>query len=471
MHSEDIRFGTDGWRAIMADTFTFANVRKVCRAIVKTVQQSGKAAQGIVIGRDPRFLGERFVAEAAAVCIEAGVPVWVFDEDAPTPLVAFAVVEKQAAGAMMFTASHNPPEYNGIKFIPEFGGPATTEITEAIEANLADVTDAPAPEPPNDALRTVDLDNAYRKHLLSLVDVDKIRDARLRLAYDPMFGAGRRILPFVFEGAGMDIETLNSWRDPLFGGAMPDPNAERLAPLGEHVVAHSMDLGLATDGDADRFGVVDADGQYLSANEVLVLVAYHLLEHKGLRGSIVRTVATTHILDRLAEAYGLECKETPVGFKHICEEMRRSQVLIGGEESGGLSILGHIPEKDGVLADLLVAELRAFVGRPLRDVWQDIVSKVGGAVNQRIDMHVPDAAKQAVLEQMKGNPPGEVDGYKVEDVSTIDGVKYRLSDDRWLLLRASGTEPLMRLYVEAPDAPGMNALADWAVGRIKALSG
>lgn len=470
MQSNKIRFGTDGWRAIMADAFTLANVRKVCRAIVQTVQQSGKAAQGLVIGRDPRFLGERFVAEAAAICSEANIPVWIFEEDAPTPLVAFAVVEYNLAGAIMFTASHNPPEYNGIKFIPEYGGPATNEITAAIEANLAHVSDAPAPEPAADAVRTIHPNEAYQKHLLSLVDVDKIRSAGLRLAYDAMFGAGRRILPYVFEGAGLQVETFNIARDPLFGGAMPDPSADRLKPLRDYVLNQGIDLGVATDGDADRFGVVDSDGRFLSANEVLVLIAYHLLEHRGLRGSIVRTVATTHMLDRLAEAYGLECKETPVGFKHICEEMRQNQVLIGGEESGGLSVLGHIPEKDGVLANLLVAELRAFAGRPLGDVWQDIVAKVGSAVNRRIDMHVPDTAKQRILTEMKDNPPQDIGGYSVEDVSTADGVKYRLSGDRWLLLRASGTEPLMRLYVEAPDTEGMEALAHWATQRIEALS-
>lgn len=470
MQSSKIRFGTDGWRAIMADAFTLANVRKVCRAIVRTVQRSGKAAQGLVIGRDTRFLGERFVAEAAAICCEANVPVWVFEDDAPTPLVAFAVVEHHLAGAIMFTASHNPPEYNGIKFIPEYGGPATAEITSAIEANLAQVTDAPAPEPAPDAVRTIRPNEAYQKHLLSLVDVDQIRSAGLRIAYDAMFGAGRRILPYVFEGAGLQVETFNGSRDPLFGGAMPDPNADRLQRLREYVVHQGIDIGLATDGDADRFGVVDSDGRFLSANEVLVLIAYHLLEHRGLRGSIVRTVATTHMLDRLAQAYGLECKETPVGFKHICEEMRQNQVLIGGEESGGLSVLGHIPEKDGVLANLLVTELRAFAGRPLRDVWQDIVAKVGTAVNRRIDMHVPDAAKQQILAEMKDRPPQDIDGYAVEDVSTADGVKYRLSGDRWLLLRASGTEPLMRLYVEAPDQAGMEALANWAMQRIEAMS-
>ena len=454
----------------MADTFTLANVRKVCRAIVQTVQQSGKAAQGLVIGRDPRFLGERFVAEAAAICSEANIPVWIFEEDVPTPLVAFR------RGGVQFGRCHyvhRQPQSTRIQWHqihPRIWRPGDKRNYGSIEANLAHVSDAPAPEPAADAVRTIDPNEAYQKHLLSLVDVDKIRSAGLRLAYDAMFGAGRRILPYVFEGAGLQVETFNIARDPLFGGAMPDPSADRLKPLRDYVLNQGIDLGVATDGDADRFGVVDSDGRFLSANEVLVLIAYHLLEHRGFRGSIVRTVATTHMLDRLAEAYGLECKETPVGFKHICEEMRQNQVLIGGEESGGLSVLGHIPEKDGVLANLLVAELRAFAGRPLGDVWQDIVAKVGSAVNRRIDMHVPDTAKQRILTEMKDNPPQDIGGYSVEDVSTADGVKYRLSGDRWLLLRASGTEPLMRLYVEAPDTEGMEALAHWATQRIEALS-
>lgn len=467
MGGDPIRFGTDGWRAIMCDAFTFENVRRVVRGIVRTVQESGEAEKGLVIGRDARFMGEQFVREAAAVCVEEGVPVWVIEDDAPTPLVAFSAVHQQAAGAIMFTASHNPPEYHGIKFIPGYGGPATLEITRAIEGHVAQLTGEKAADPPPSALRTVVPDEAYYEQLLSLVDVDAIRKARLRVAYDSMHGSGRRYTPEVLRRVGVAVDSLRNWRDPLFGGVTPEPTAAHLKGLAEHVLAHRMDLGLATDGDADRFGVIDSDGRYVSANEVLVLIAYHLLTHRGARGALVRTVATTHQLDRLAEAYGLSCIETPVGFKHISEEMRRSEVLLGGEESGGMSIGGHIPEKDGILALLLMAELRAFADRPLSEVRDEIFAKIGGSQNRRIDMRVTDAAKRSILEELSASPPDRVAGWEVRSVSTLDGVKLVLEGDRWLLLRASGTEPLLRLYVEAPTEKEMLALVEWANERIE----
>lgn len=464
----EIRFGTDGWRAVMSDQFTFGNVRRVCRAVAAYMSETGEAAQGVLVGRDARFMSEHFAAQAVGVFAEAGIPVHEMEGDAPTPLVAFAAARGGLAGAVMFTASHNPPEYQGVKFIPGYGGPAAPEITAGIEAHLASSSGEPFDTHAQVRAAKLDADADYEAHLLSLVDVATIRKAGLRVAYDAMAGSGRRNMPRLLASAGLTVESLHTERDPFFGGRTPEPNQEHLPELCQRVAAGAVDLGLATDGDADRFGVVDAGGEYLSANEVIVLLAYHLAKHRDERGALVRTVATTHMLDRLACRYGLELIETPVGFKHICAEMRRGPVVIGGEESGGLSIGRHIPEKDGLLAGLLVAELRAVAGRPLREVWQQIVAEIGGVVNRRVDLRVPDEAKGRILAKLADGSVAQVGRAAVREISTIDGVKLLLDDERWLLVRASGTEPLLRVYLEAPDAPRLAELERSALAQIEA---
>ncbi|NLY52135.1 MAG: phosphoglucomutase/phosphomannomutase family protein [Firmicutes bacterium] len=461
-----IKFGTDGWRAIMCDTFTFENVRLVVQAIAAYLLSNSKSERGIVVGHDARFLGERFAEEAAKVLIANGIKVYMLPDDAPTPVIAYAVTLHRTAGAVVFTASHNPPEYNGIKYIPEYGGPAGTDITKAIESKVgvpvaegAESVDLSAAQSEG-RLEIIDPREEYFHHLSSLVDFKAIAESGLKIVCDPMHGSGRHYLAEVLRANGCQVEVIRGNRDPLFGGGMPEPTASQLVPLADRVKESGSHLGLATDGDADRFGVIDSTGQYITPNQVVSLLLVHLVEQRRYKGEVVRTVATTHLVDRLAARYGLNVLETPVGFKYICEHMRQKPVIIGGEESGGLSIGGHIPEKDGVLANLLVAEMRAVWGENLSSILNRIMADVGPAVSRRIDLSYPDEKKTSLLKNLTAAPPETVAGRKVARITDIDGVKFVLEDDSWFLIRPSGTEPLLRVYVEAESEEKVQEIQD-----------
>jgi len=457
-----IRFGTDGWRAVIAGDFTFANVRAVVCAIARYLAKQGKGRRGVVVGYDTRFLSDAFAREAGRVLEAHGIPVFMVQRPTPTPLVAFAVVHHGADGAIMFTASHNPPQYNGIKFIPDYGGPATPDITQGIEAELpralreADtlrLPDAPRAE-------TLDIWPAYVRHLDGLVDWNTVERAALSAVVDPMYGAGQGLVHQLLAARGWTVAELHGTRDPLFGGRLPEPTEAHLTALREAVVAGKAHLGLANDGDADRFGVVDGDGTYLTPNQVLVLLAHHLLARRGWKGALVRTVATTHLLDRVAERFGVPLVETPVGFKYVGEAMRRQPVVVGGEESGGLSVLGHIPEKDGILANCLIAEMRAAEGRSLREALADLERKYGRAVHRRLDLRLRDDVKRVLIEALRQAPPSSLGGRRVQEVSAADGVKLRLEGDAWVLVRPSGTEPLIRVYLEAETEAQLQVLQE-----------
>ncbi|MEW6046992.1 MAG: phosphoglucomutase/phosphomannomutase family protein [Bacillota bacterium] len=457
-----IRFGTDGWRAVIADQFTFPNVRLVTQAIANYLQETHLGRREVLVGYDTRFLAERFAEEVAQVLAGNSLAVGLAAGDVPTPALAHAVVHRRAAGAIMVTASHNPPQYLGIKFIPEYGGPAQSDMTAAIEEQIRRLEAASASG--NLVIRTLSLDQArrqglvepiearldYMAHLMSVVGTERL-PRRVEVVYDAMYGTGRGYVPDALEDLGIRVHRLHDHRDPLFGGGAPEPTQEHLQELAEAVRRHPGSLGLATDGDADRFGVVDEDGAYLTANQVLAVVCDYLLRVREMRGSVVRTVATTHLLDRLAQEYGVPLRETPVGFKHIAAVMRREPVTLGGEESGGLSIAGHIPEKDGILAVLLVARIWAESGQSLKKTLDAILSRLGPAYGRRVDLPVGDELKRQVLERLSVRPPDTWAGRKVERVILMDGVKAMLEGGAWWLLRASGTEPLMRLYLEAPD--------------------
>ena len=462
--NQGIRFGTDGWRAIMCDAFTFANVRIVVQAIASYLLDKRKAEKGVVIGYDARFLAERFAEEAAKVMLANGIKVYMMPEDAPTPVVAYAVTLCQSAGAVMFTASHNPPEYNGIKYIPEYAGPASEDITSAIEANLG------GPIPPGaetleleqarqqGQLETIDPRQEYFRHISELVDFEVIQQSGLKIICDPMYASGRHYLPDILRANGCQVETIRGHRDPLFGGSLPEPTAKELAPLADKVKTSGSHLGLATDGDADRFGIIDGTGKYITPNQVIALLLVHLVEYKGYTGAVIRTVATTHLLDKLAEKYGLELFETPVGFKHICEHMRTRPVIIGGEESGGLSIGTHIPEKDGILANLLIAELQAVRGKDLSELLSEIMAEVGFFSSQRIDLRYPEEKKATLVRGLVSDPPKEIAGRQVVQVIAIDGAKLILDDGSWFLVRPSGTEPLLRVYLEGGSEAAVEEL-------------
>lgn len=450
-----IKFGTDGWRAVMNDTFILPNVRIVAQAIADYLKEENLENKGIVIGYDTRFFSEQFATECASIMLGNDIPVYMPSRAMPTPITAYSIKIYGAAGAIMLTASHNPPEYNGIKFIPGYAGPASPEITGKIETHISSIQESgrilTAPLERNEKLHKAEPFPKYIDHIANLVDFEKLRAARLKMVLDPMYGAAQGLMDVLLAEAGCSVETIHNYRDVLFGGSYPDPSEKHLSELKDEVIKIKADMGLALDGDADRFGVVDYDGTYLTANQVLSLVAVHLLKNRGMKGILVRTIATTHLLDRIAEAFGAEVVEVPVGFKYIAQVMMQRQVVLGGEESGGLSIMGHIPEKDGLLADLLLAEIVAYEQKPLTEILEDIYSTYGRLYTQRIDVHIAQDRKLELLRNLKENPPQELAGDKVVDIKAVDGVKFILESGDWVLIRPSGTEPLIRIYSESQE--------------------
>ena len=446
----DIKFGTDGWRGIIAEDFTFANLRRVSTAVARYIQEQGKTQHGLVIGYDTRFLAEEFAHTVASIITQAGIRVYIVDKAAPTPAIAYSVLAKKAAGAVMLTASHNPPAHNGFKFIPDYAGPAFPHITDRITQLIPE--DVPKQETREELVETFDPKPAYYQFLTQQVNLDKIKAAGLSIVVNPMHGAGIGYLEEILTGIGVEVISQRNWRDPLFGGQMPEPKPELLQDLKEAVLGGQGELGLAMDGDGDRFGIIDATGAYILPNDVLSLLARYLLEEREMKGSIARTVSTTTLLDRIAEDHGVEIIETPVGFKHQAQAMLEQDAFLAGEESGGLSIGGHIPEKDGVLACLLMAELTAHYGKPLSEVLADIYSKYGRVYTHRLDIRCTDQVKQEVLEKLNSFAPTQVADRDVVDITRMDGCKYVLSDGSWVLVRPSGTESLFRIYGEAESA-------------------
>ncbi len=465
-----IQFGTDGWRGIIADDFTFTNVCKVTRAIATYLEKAYSKDRPVLVSYDPRFLADQFAYTAANVLADLGWTVKMVDRDCPTPVIAYNAKYLNSAGALMFTASHNPAPYCGIKYIPDYAGPATTDITDTIVAALATASNLPPENKNPQNISTFDPKPEYLKFLYSIIDVDRIRSAKLKVKFDALYSTSRGYLDEVLVHCGCETESFHIHRDVLFGGGMPEPKPEQLVELIAAVKADHADMGLATDGDADRFGVIDELGNYLTPNTILLLLARHLLKNKGKKGAIVRTVATTHLLDNLAEKYDLELIETAVGFKYVGQQMRETTVLIGGEESGGLSVIGHIPEKDGILADMLIAELVAYEGKPLSQLVSEAIADANGPLyNTRLDMHLTNAHKQAVLTAIPSNPPTEIAGIGVKELGRKDGIKLYLADGSWVLLRPSGTEPLIRVYIEATTPEKLTQISKFMESLIDGL--
>ncbi|MDI6688974.1 MAG: phosphoglucomutase/phosphomannomutase family protein [Actinomycetota bacterium] len=460
-----IKFGTDGWRAVMCDTFTLENVRVVAQAIADFVLREGEPERGLVIGHDTRFFAEEFASACASVLLGNEIPVYLARRAMPTPITAYCIKLCDAAGAIMLTASHNPPEYNGIKFIPEYAGPATPEITSQIERNIERIKESGKilqASLESTLIHYIDPLPKYIDRLKNLVDFEILKRGKLKVVLDPMYGAGQGIMAQVFKEAGCSVHAIHDYRDVLFGGTLPDPTSENLRELSSLVRRKEADLGLALDGDGDRFGVIDSNGVYLSPNRVLPLVGLHLLKEKGLKGIVVRSIATTHMLDVIARRFGVQVVETPVGFKYIGQIMREKSVVLGGEESGGLSIMGHIPEKDGILADLLVAEIVAHQERPLSELLEGLYAEYGDFFSERLDVEYPRDKKVALLETLKSNPPLSIGGLKLQDVLARDGVKYLFEGGDWILIRPSGTEPLVRVYIETHTKEKFHELKKYA---------
>ncbi|MBS1989069.1 MAG: phosphoglucomutase/phosphomannomutase family protein [Cyanobacteria bacterium SZAS LIN-3] len=453
---QTIRFGTDGWRAIIADQFTFANVERVSYAIGLYVKDT--YAQGhdsdipLLVGYDTRFMADKFACRSAQVLAQMGLNVLLSNRDIPTPCIAWASQAEPTGGALMFTASHNPPEYCGVKYIPPYGGPATTDITAAITDNLKHCPDSISFK--HEEPELFDPSAPYMEAIKSLVDLEKVKASGLKVAYDALYSTSRGYLDKIIRECGLTLNVMHNVRDPLFGGGMPEPKPEYLKELIFAVEAGRFDLGIATDGDSDRFAVIDNRGFFMTPNQLLCLLTMHLYKNHGMRGAIVRTVATSHMLDLLAAKYGLEIIETPVGFKYIGEKMRTADVLIGGEESGGVSIKGHIPEKDGILANLLVIEMIAYEGKPLSQIWLELEAELGVKFFQRRgDLHLTAAVQKQLLKHLEAHPIEQLLGRKLSRVNDMDGLKLYHDDDNWLLIRPSGTEPVIRVSGEgtAPE--------------------
>jgi phosphomannomutase len=443
----EIKFGTDGWRAIIAEQFTFANVEKVSYAIGHYISDAYGTDLPVLIGYDTRFLADRFAERSARVLAAMGLKVRVAARDIPTPCIAWATQDEPTAGALQFTASHNPPEYCGVKYIPPYAGPATNDITKQIVANLKHCPQAI--EKASGTLETFDVSAPYMAAVKKLVNFDLIKKSGLKVAYDALYSTSRGYMDVLMNEAGLHATILHDFRDPLFGGGMPEPTAAYLTDLIATIKGGDFDLGIATDGDADRFAIIDNNGVFFTPNQLLCLLTRHLYKNHGMRGAIVRTVATTHMLDHVAAAYGLPLIETSVGFKYIGEKMRTEDVLIGGEESGGVSIKGHIPEKDGILANLLVIEMLACEKKTLSEIWSDLESEIGVKFYQRRgDLHLTATTQKLLLAHLAQNPVSQLIGKPLERVDNTDGLKLYHDKDNWLLIRPSGTEPVIRVSGE-----------------------
>jgi alpha-D-glucose phosphate-specific phosphoglucomutase len=459
-----IKFGTDGWRDVISDTFTFANLRLVAQAIADYVlEEAGNGKPEVVVGFDTRFLSDRYAAEVARVLAGNGIVSYLTRAEAPTPAISYAVVHKKTTAGVMITASHNPPRYNGVKLKAAFGGAALPEQADRVEAYLARNQEA-AREPnvmdyqtalDQGFIRRFDPAWAYYEHISQLVDLDVISDGEMRVVADAMYGSGRKCFADVLARTRCRVYEIRGEMNPGFGGIHPEPLAHYLSALGAAIQSYHADLGLATDGDADRIGAMDAQGNFVDPHHIFALALRYLVEERGWSGKVVKTVSTTRMVDRLAARYGLPLVETPVGFNYIADYMLNGDVLIGGEESGGISIKGHIPEGDGVLMGLLLLEIISAAVVPLHELVADLQADVGPAHYARRDMSLRrPVAKAEMVARLTSDVPESLGGQKVTDVETLDGVKYLLCDDSWLLIRPSGTEPVLRVYAEARE-PGM----------------
>jgi phosphoglucomutase len=464
-----IKFGTSGWRGLIARDFTFDGVRLATQAIARYLTAELENGQSkiagrkpiVIMGHDTRFLGREFTLAAAEVLASNGLSPLLCDRDAPTPVIGFSIRNRKAIGGINMTASHNPAEYQGLKFSTSDGAPAPQEVTRQIEKNVADLIaekwSAAASVVGTFHCKTFDPRPAYFNQMRKLVDFETIRRAKLKVAVELMYGTGRGYLDALLAEADVKLTVFHDQPDPLFGGHHPEPNAEGMAEVREFILSGKASLGLGLDGDADRFGIVDKDGTWLTPNQVLALALYHLKKNRGWTGAVVRTVPTSHQVDAIAELLGVKVHETPVGFKFIGALMESEPVIVGGEESGGLSVKGHIPEKDGVLACLLMAELVATERKSLGQILKNLEKQTGEFHTERINIAVRPETKEALLKKL-GSGLEKIGPFKVEQFITTDGYKFLLPNHEWVAFRASGTEPLIRCYIEAKSEPTLKKL-------------
>ena len=458
-----IQFGRSGWRAIIADEFTFANVRLVTEGIARHIMRRNPGSATVLVGFDTRFASDAFALEAARVLSAKGIRALLCSRPVPTPAIAWTIIQRQLDGAINITASHNPGECNGLKFSTSDGAPALPEVTAEIEREIESLqaADWTFTASPNDAfIEAIDIGPAYLSDLATKVDLKKIRDAGLSLAYDALHGSGSGYLDRLLIDAGIPATVLHTNRDVCFGGLHPEPSEEQLVELKFLMKSKEIQLGLATGGDADRFGVMDEGGEFVHPNELIAMLVDYLVESRAWKGGVARTVATSHLVDRVAKLHGLELLETPVGFKFIGTYIKDGRIFLGGEESSGLSIRGHVPEKDGILACLLIAEMVASRRKSLKIQLKELFSTVGAVYNRRLNIRL-DPAIQGQLKARLGAEIHEFHGRKVLEVNRQDGLKLVFGDGSWVLMRPSDTKPVVRVYAESTTQEDLTRLLEY----------
>jgi len=447
----EIRFGTDGWRGVVGEDFTLDKVRVVAQAIADYVNSIGDSKKELAVGYDARTLSPESAEAIAEVLAGNGLTVLLSERIVPTPTLVYAIKHRSLAGGVMVTASHNPPRFNGIKFKPFYAGSANDEISRTIEGRLG--KEEPKVIPIEEAkrkglVRMVDLWASYEENLRSYVDMRVLQDAGLKVVADPMHGCQGKLLERVLSGTSCRVKTIHAEPDSAFGGLSPEPIPPHVEELQKAVLEEGADVGLAADADGDRVGAVDSKGQFVTPHQIIAMLLLHLYNSRGWGGIVVKTITTSTLIERIARDLSLPWRETPVGFKHICQIMQTEDVLIGGEESGGISYKNYFPERDGALSALLLLELMATEGKKLEKVLTEIDAKYGRFRYRRKDIHQPEEKKKKLFDSLKSNPPHEIDQKKVVNVKSFDGVKLTLEDDTWLMWRASGTEPIVRIYAE-----------------------
>ncbi len=462
---QTIKFGTDGWRAIIGEDFTFDNVRACAQGVADYLIDKNAAAQGLIIGYDTRFASENFAAAVAEVVAANGIKAYLNPRPAPTPVISYAIVANKAAGAVIITASHNPAIWNGFKYKPEYAGSASPEVTAELEKRIQKVLSSGTIKriPLADGIRKRviefhDPQPVYLKHIAELVDLEGLRRAGLKIAVDSMYGAGAGYFKALLSGGTTEVVEINAERNPLFPGIQPEPIAQHLTRLSKMIPEIKADIGLATDGDSDRIGVMDEKGMFVTQLQVFGLLALYLLEVRRERGALVKSVTTTDMIYRLGKLYSVPVFETPVGFKYLGPKMMAENALIGGEESGGFGFRGHIPERDGILSGLFMLDFMVRTGKKPSELIEYLYSKVGTHHYNRIDIHFTPDKRETVVQRLSQLKPDKIENIEVASTDTVDGWRFRLSDGSWLLIRLSGTEPVLRIYAEASSMEEVDKL-------------
>jgi phosphomannomutase len=467
----EIRFGTDGWRGVIAEDFTYANVRKVTYAIARYVVRNEQPGLGVIIGFDNRFGAENFARVAAETVAMTGIPVWLSDEPCPTPAISLLVKQRNAAGGIVITASHNPARWNGIKFKATYGSSALPVIVAKIEAELANVLrdGVPALPPRNELIQPLSFRAPYLDTIERLVDWDRIRNHKLRLIMDPMHGAARGLLRELLSRHGVKCDEIRGTRDPLFGGVNPEPIEPNVAALQHAVREGRYDAGLAADGDGDRIGAVDGDGRFVTPHQIFSLLLWHLAGTRKLTGDVAKTFSSTKMIDKIAAKYGRSIFEVPIGFKYICELMLDRDILLGGEESGGIGTKLYLPERDATVTALLLVELMAWHGKGLGELVQQLQNEFGEHHYGRVDLELKPGQKEGAIKHFASKKLLKWLDLKISKREEMDGVKLIFGDSGWLLVRASGTEPMLRLYAETPHAETTRRILDEAAKLVKTI--